>query len=454
MPKRGAASAAAAASGSTPAPKQPRVDGPSPATAPAARPHGRVVLDVGGTRFVSSRSTLERASTYFRALLTRWDDDGDEPLFIDCDADAFQILLSYMRLGALTLPQHDEALCIRVLLHAEYLGLESLLEEVKVKAHANMHPDGIDGDEHPAVAFDAEVGSLADAVASKVLPARYFAAAPKPEPEPPERVVKALMPAPPGTHAFFSNAYQVDHGEARDEDGDPSNDEEEKVPVVNFALVEHRDGTQTVDAVVQRSMESTKVLMPILQDDRNAYTHSQLHFASSYPVRGRRGGPTYANWLIVPPRPPGTLQAIPPGSVSGTWRKPAFTHADRNKSLTIVGKKVTVDGETRFVDWRDDAPTDVTDARIAYTIDWNSKVNESHVGLVGGRRIELPPLSGEHNKTTMAMPFAMLEGDEGDNLRTRFFMPLAQKDDDSGVLHTELIDATGVRFGDNQFYTI
>ena len=142
MPKR------AASSSGTPSPKQPRVDGPSPATAPAARPHGRVVLDVGGTRFVSSRSTLERASTYFRALLTRWDDDGDEPLFIDCDADAFQILLSYMRIGALTLPQHDEALCIRVLLHAEYLGLEALLEEVKVKAHANMHPDGTEGDEH------------------------------------------------------------------------------------------------------------------------------------------------------------------------------------------------------------------------------------------------------------------------------------------------------------------
>ena len=376
MPKRGAAS------GSTPAPKQPRVDGPSPATAPAARPHGRVVLDVGGTRFVSSRSTLERASTYFRALLTRWDDDGDEPLFIDCDADAFQILLSYMRLGALTLPQHDEALCIRVLLHAEYLGLESLLEEVKVKAHANMHPDGTEGDEHPAAAFDAEVGSLADAVASKVLPARYFAAAPKP-PEPPERVVKALMPAPPGTLAFFSSAYQVDEGEARDEDGDPLDADHttEKVPVVNFALVEHRDGTQTVDAVVQRTIESTKPDSPlafygnpILQEDRNAHTKSHLHFASAYPRRGRRGGETYANWLIMPPRAPGNLQAIPPGSVSGTWRKPAFTYTDRNKSLTIAGNKVTVGGETRFVDWYGDAPTDVADARITSVVPWNSKI--------------------------------------------------------------------------------
>ena len=40
---------------STPVPKQPRV-GASPLT--AERPRGRVVLDVGGTRFVSSRSAV------------------------------------------------------------------------------------------------------------------------------------------------------------------------------------------------------------------------------------------------------------------------------------------------------------------------------------------------------------------------------------------------------------
>ncbi len=207
MPKR-----AAASSSGTPAPKQPRVDGPSPATAPAARPHGRVVLNVGGTRFESSRSTLERASSYFRSLLTRWDDASDaEPLFIDCDANAFEVLLSYMRIGVLTLPQNDEALCIRVLMHAEYLGLESLLEEVKIKAYVNMHPGSED---HPAsvAAFDEEVGSLADAVAMKVLPARYFAPAEPPPPPPPERVVKALMPATPGTKAVFTDGdFDIGH---------------------------------------------------------------------------------------------------------------------------------------------------------------------------------------------------------------------------------------------------
>ena len=85
------------------------------------------------------------------------------------------------------------------MLLGEYLGLEALLEEVKAKAYANMHPDGAQDDERPAAAaFDEEVGSLADAVASKVLPARYFAPAEPTPPPPPERVVKALMPAPSG----------------------------------------------------------------------------------------------------------------------------------------------------------------------------------------------------------------------------------------------------------------
>ena len=71
-----------------------------------------------------------------------------------------------MRIGTLMLPQHDESLCGRALLLGENLGLEALLEEVKAKAYANMHPDGAQDDERPAAAaFDEYVGSLADAIA-------------------------------------------------------------------------------------------------------------------------------------------------------------------------------------------------------------------------------------------------------------------------------------------------
>ena len=187
-------------------------------------------LDVGGTRFVSARSTLEKSGHYFSSLLARWDENNaaDEPLFIDADADAFQILLSYMRVGKLTLPKNDDGLCARVLLHADMLGMDNLLSEVKGTAYANMHPNHQDDARPPNVAFDEEVGSLSDAIDSGVLPARYFAPAPAPPepPEPPpERVIKAIMPAAPGYRAMFTNGA-FDYGDTRevDEDGDATED--------------------------------------------------------------------------------------------------------------------------------------------------------------------------------------------------------------------------------------
>ena len=52
--------------------KQQRV-GTTPPT--STRPSGRVLLDVGGQQFKSSRSTLEGSSSYFRSLLARWDEE-------------------------------------------------------------------------------------------------------------------------------------------------------------------------------------------------------------------------------------------------------------------------------------------------------------------------------------------------------------------------------------------
>ena len=48
---------------------------------------GRVALDVGGGKFVTSASTLTPNSHYFAALLSGdWSDSGDEELFIDQDS--------------------------------------------------------------------------------------------------------------------------------------------------------------------------------------------------------------------------------------------------------------------------------------------------------------------------------------------------------------------------------
>ena len=441
MPKR-----AAASSSGTPAPKQPRVDGPSPATAPAARPHGRVVLNVGGTRFESSRSTLERASSYFRSLLTRWDDASDEMLFVDCDANAFEILLSYMRIGVLTLPQADEALCIRVLMQAESLGLESLLEEVKIKAYVNMHPGSED---HPAsvAAFDEEVGNLTDAVAMKVLPARYFAPVETPPP-PPERVVKALMPATPGTKAVFTDG-NYDRGRATEYS--------EALSVVNFALVEYRDGSQAVDAVVQRDLDVTRFQRRIDADSAHPHTRSHLHFASEYPRQGYPGRAVYRNWVLTPPDASAQMCPVAPGAVRGVWRKPAVTEADVDKRITVVGNNmIMVDGEARAVGWRGEAPWGGTGVNNSQIVSVASEWSEHCASITHGDdevNMEIPYLTGNAHEHVADVAFALTEKKHGGNIDTKFYIPIAEEDE--GCLETRLIDARQARFGANsdlQFY--
>jgi hypothetical protein len=439
-----------------PEPKQPRLDDVSPLT--SERPRGRVVLDVGGTRFVSSKSSLERASTYFRSLLMRWDEQVDEPLFIDADADAFQVLLSYMRVGTLTLPKHDEGLCVRALLHAEYLGMDALLTDVKARAYANMRSEDSRRDDArpPAIAFDEEVGTLADAIAAGVLPQRFFAATPRPPPEPPERTVKALLPAAPGYHALFT-ADTFDEGEAQDDGGDmaPS----ESLPIISFALVEYRDGKQTVDAVVQRALDDTRAsevgtLAPMHKVHAHEKTNSHMVFASEY--RGsdhNHFAQEEVHWVVVPPAAPGQLLPIPPGSVRGVWSKPAVTAYDTGKRITITGGKLTVDGEARGpIDWNDTpVPSDIT-GNILGTMfndegDRMMRVAGSTTSTI--TMFKFPRIKGQREEIDLA--FASMDGpcDQGP-VKTTFYMPVA-----CGMPHRppehRLVPAQDVTFGDMKF---
>lgn len=88
---------------------------------PSKRPRDRVTLHVGGQTFVTSRTTLTSASSYFSRLLsTEWEhgEQGAEPIFLDRDADAFCILLSYMRCGHATVLPEATELFARVMLDA------------------------------------------------------------------------------------------------------------------------------------------------------------------------------------------------------------------------------------------------------------------------------------------------------------------------------------------------
>ena len=81
---------------------------------------GRVTLNVGGSLVTTAVSTLEAHSAYFRSLFSRWclETARDQTVFLDCDYDAFRVLISYMRSGVVLLPREDVDLCSRVLLQA------------------------------------------------------------------------------------------------------------------------------------------------------------------------------------------------------------------------------------------------------------------------------------------------------------------------------------------------
>ena len=161
-------------------------------TASAEAPD-RVTLHVGGETFVTCRATLEPASSYFaRRFSAEWSSGvPSEDCFLDRDADSFRVLLSFMRCGHVSVLPRDPALFSRVLLDAEYFGIDSLIEQVKVKVQRHLHSKyvqtrfgqvALSGDELASVearwtaaAFVEEHGGLREALDTTWLVDRFFA---------------------------------------------------------------------------------------------------------------------------------------------------------------------------------------------------------------------------------------------------------------------------------------
>ena len=79
-------------------------------------------LNVGGERFITTRTTLIKGSSYFAEALA--DSDGREGgIFLDQDSDAFRVILSFLRSNSACLPD-DEALASRVVRLALFLGVD------------------------------------------------------------------------------------------------------------------------------------------------------------------------------------------------------------------------------------------------------------------------------------------------------------------------------------------
>ena len=159
-----------------------------------------VELHVGGTaRFSTTVTTLSASSHYFSAKFSGdWSQESDSVLYLDRDAAPFEVLLSCMRSRTVALLPTDECMFKRVLLEAEFFGVDFVLNHVKAKAAQNInlrrHSEaqasivgrttfGSGGDSYK-IGSDADVAlryfnekwpALEDAFKAGVLPARYFA---------------------------------------------------------------------------------------------------------------------------------------------------------------------------------------------------------------------------------------------------------------------------------------
>jgi len=83
----------------------------------------RIVLDVGGQRFATSRETLLRIpDTYFTALLghDQWLPEADGSYFIDRNPIGFQQFLHYLRTGELFLDSFDPEMIHLLFSHFSY----------------------------------------------------------------------------------------------------------------------------------------------------------------------------------------------------------------------------------------------------------------------------------------------------------------------------------------------
>ena len=229
----------------------------------------------------------------------------------------------------------------------------------------------------------------------------------------------------------------------------------ETLPVTSFALMERRDGTTYIDAVVQRELQDTAIDDAILKDHAHALSGSHLHFASEYRPLGTADNEEepYRNWLLLPhEKSEGQMFPIPPGAVRGVWKKPAVYSSDVGKRLTVVGETtIMVNGEARSVGWRGAAPKNIIDKVIRSVAKFDDKRPRITFETVGPRQMEIPYLSGASNEQTIDLAFALTDRHDKGIVNTRFFMPVATESR-SGEPETRLQDAREVVFGELQFH--
>ena len=105
-----------------------------------------ITLDVGGSRFVTSRATLTRRTDSFFNRLVLWPDDGVPKLehFIDRDGKHFRYILNFLRDGQVELPAADAQLHRELAREADFYQLPELKAQA-LAALARAHDGAVGG---------------------------------------------------------------------------------------------------------------------------------------------------------------------------------------------------------------------------------------------------------------------------------------------------------------------
>ena len=258
-----------------------------------ARSSDRVSLNVGGEVFQTTISTLTANSQFFsRKFSSEWSSDAEDEIFLDRDADSFRVLLSCMRHRTALLPEGDPLLCARVLLEAQYLGVDWLLEHVKGVAYTHTRdPDdedvSVQAIAEPHVQFDTEHGGLDQALSSGVLPARFFGPV-----KTGSKRVKQIIPAGDNDAVMYDNSTDDMYRAVCYALLDNERGESEIEPVISindsFCLASELPGRDTWKMAGQGvRFEYTEVLAN--EDDINNHCEDGFYVKTVLPGEDSRG---------------------------------------------------------------------------------------------------------------------------------------------------------------------
>jgi hypothetical protein len=102
-----------------------------------------VTLDVGGRLFKTSCATLVTSDGFFSRMLAEstWREraGSPQPIFIDRDADAFPIVLSYLRSQRLCVDDSvDDSLLKKALVEADYYMLTGIILDTTIDLYNSL----------------------------------------------------------------------------------------------------------------------------------------------------------------------------------------------------------------------------------------------------------------------------------------------------------------------------